>query len=301
MDDRVVVRSGSDNHVLFSVFRAYYPETERGVPRYVEHRHADLEVSYIISGSGLYRVDGVDYRFTPGDVFISRSNVPHCISYIDEDSAEQPSLLVLRFDSRFVWSPGGEWFNSKYLKLFTPSNGITPHIPANEPAAAVVSSLLDEISAECIAQDLAYDLIVKAKLMTLLANLVRYYHDELENDVQLPHENHRDKISRSTDYILAHLSEPLSLDILAKEAGMSRSYYCTIFKTLNGISVWDYISNQRIDLAQWKLENTDSSVLEISESCGYNSIANFNRSFRQHTGMTPTEYRSSRRAADKEK
>ena len=64
-------------------------------------------------------------------------------------------------------------------------------------------------------------------------------------------------------------------------------------KVLNGVSVWDYITEQRINLAQYQLETTEKSVTQVSEACGFNSIANFNRAFKKLTGMTPREYRRS--------
>ena len=85
----------------------------------------------------------------------------------------------------------------------------------------------------------------------------------------------------------------ITLDSLAEAAHMSRSYYSTIFKKLNGVSVWDYITNQRIDKAEQMLETTDIPVIEISENCGFNNISNFNRAFRKITGGTPRDYRKS--------
>ena len=49
--------------------------------------------------------------------------------------------------------------------------------------------------------------------------------------------------------------------------------------------------NMRIENAQHLLETTDRSILDISGSCGYNNISNFNRAFRRVTGKTPREYR----------
>ena len=101
------------------------------------------------------------------------------------------------------------------------------------------------------------------------------------------------------NHIHSHLDEPLTLDQLAKEACMSRSYYSTIFKALNGVSVWEYIVARRIDLAQYKLETTGDSIMQISEDCGFTSIANFNRAFKKLTGKTPREYRQASAAPAK--
>ena len=134
-------------------------------------------------------------------------------------------------------------------------------------------------------------MLVKAKLLAMLSNLVRYFHKELPEPPEMPNSRHREQIERSMQFILKHLDAQLSLDDLAHEAQMSRSYYSTSFRKLNGVSVWEYIMNMRIENAQHLLETTDRSILDISGSCGYNNISNFNRAFRRVTGKTPREYR----------
>lgn len=292
MAEKVVVRSDTDNHVLFSIYKVYYPAVTRGEQPYTCHQHADLEISCILDGTGIYSCDGTDYAFSPGDVIFHRVNEGHYIKVFDKQCEEVPSLIVIRFDSRFVWSPGGEWSNRKYLQLFLQKSSLKRRIPHEAAEASVICSLLAEMFEECCGQAPSYDLVVKAKLMTILANMARYFHDYLEESRELTiNQRNLVQMEKSTSYILSHLSEPLTLDVLAKEACMSRSYYCTTFKTLNGQSVWDYITSQRIDLAQYQLENTNLTVLQISQNCGFNSITNFNRAFKKITGKTPMGYR----------
>ena len=300
--DRIVVRSDTDSHVLFSVFKVYYPYADKAEARYILHHHPELEISCILDGAGIYHCAGNDYPFSAGDVFFHRSNDVHYAKTLDTPDGKIPRLLVIRFAPRFIWSPGGEWFNSKYLQLFTQQNSIRRMIPHGERAAQIIVSLLAEIFEECRGQEPSYDLLVKAKLMTILANMARYYYRELEaEDAPGINQRHLEQMERSTSFILSHLGEDLTLEDLAHEACMSRSYYSTVFKSLNGLSVWEYITRQRIDLAQYQLETTANSVLQISEACGFNSIANFNRSFKKLTGKTPTEYRKSIAASHRDR
>ena len=67
--DRIVVRSDTDNHVLFSVFKVYYPYADKAEARYILHHHPELEISCILDGAGIYHCAGNDYPFSAGDVF----------------------------------------------------------------------------------------------------------------------------------------------------------------------------------------------------------------------------------------
>lgn len=291
MSNRVIVRSEIDNHVLFSVFKAYYPHISRGEQSYLEHKHTELEISSILNGSGIYSCDGVDYSFSPGDIFFHRGNDIHYIKSVNP--GDKPALIVIRFDPRLIWSTGGEWFNYKYLMLFMQKHIISCRIMHDCTAAMAINVLLEEIFQECYSQPPIYDLFVKAKLMTILANMARNFHTVLEQDnTPAMNKRHLAQMENSMNYILSHLDKNLTLDLLSKEACMSRSYYSTMFKNLNGVPLWDYITGQRIDLAQYQLETTDKTITQICESSGFNSIANFNRAFKKMTGKTPREYRN---------
>lgn len=103
---------------------------------------------------------------------------------------------------------------------------------------------------------------------------------------------------RGSLIINAHIAENLSFEKLADMANVSRSYYSRIFKIANRIPPMDCIIRKRIDLAKAALQKTDLSILEIAYQCGFNNTANFNRAFRQRTGLVPSAFRKQARRAD---
>lgn len=292
MSNRVVVRSDLDNHIFFSIYEAHYPDAVSGVQPFKDHRHNEIEVSVILSGTGLYNCHGEDLPFSPGTVFLHSANASHYFSYVNP--GEKHSLLALRFDSRFVWSPGDQWFDPRYLQIFLFSESFQRRIPPEESVAGSVGLLLKDIFQECHDHLPAYELVIRAKIMAILANITRYFSDKLQPHTEnaVIREEQLRQMESSMNYILNHLHEDLSLNQLAREAAMSRSYYSYLFKLLNRVSVWEYITNQRMDLAQYYLLNTKDSIMDISERCGYNSLSNFNRTFKRFTGKTPRQYRN---------
>lgn len=289
--DRIVIRSNNDQHVLFQVFRSIYPQHWSGYKEIFDHHHPDIEISGIVSGRGTYYCEGVEYSFQAGDVFLHCVNDQHCFHKIDP--AQQLIMVVFRFDQRMIWSQGRDWTENEYMQLFMENSGIGHHILHTAKEAQTICTLLQESFDECMNQEHAYEMIVKAKLLTILANLVRYFYNDLPKITLKVNPKHKLAVEKSMEYITRNLDLDITLDSLAEAAHMSRSYYSTIFKKLNGVSVWDYITNQRIDKAEQMLETTDIPVIEISENCGFNNISNFNRAFRKITGGTPRDYRKS--------
>ena len=57
--------------------------------------------------------------------------------------------------------------------------------------------------------------------------------------------------------------------------------------------MWDYVNSRRIDAAIRLLADNELNILDIAVKCGFNNTANFNKTFKKITGLTPTEYRHS--------
>ena len=246
-----------------------------------------LEVSLIKRGNGVYTVGNRTYDIREGDIFIFASDEAHCIT---EVSSEDMLIMNIHFEPRFIWAPGNGMFDAKYLRVFLDrapdfSNRLERDTDATREISALMLSMESEF--ECAKPE--YELVVKIRLLTLLVLLARSCGvDGRPERINSPSLHALDKVM---EYISANLTSPLSLDDLAAHANMSRSYFSTTFRRLNGVSPWEYITMKRVELALSMLEHSDRSIIEIACSCGFNNTANFNRAFRKVTGRTPSSYR----------
>ena len=78
------------------------------------------------------------------------------------------------------------------------------------------------------------------------------------------------------EFIQENYHDPmLSVESIADQFSLSTSYVSRFFKEQVGHSVTDYIHIVRLDRAKELLSNTDSTVSEIAEKVGYNSLHNF--------------------------
>lgn len=78
---------------------------------------------------------------------------------------------------------------------------------------------------------------------------------------------------------------------MADELHMSPSYFQHLYKDLFGISCINDVIGIRIAYARYHLKNTDLSIQEVAELCGYENDVHFIRQFKKLVGMTPGEYR----------
>lgn len=103
------------------------------------------------------------------------------------------------------------------------------------------------------------------------------------------------KISEAKQYILAHRQEPISLNEVSEQMGLSAPYFSSLFKKETGQNFTSFLQAARIDDAKKLLHNTKRDIAQIAYDTGFGSLTHFNRVFRQLTGQSPRDYRNDKK------
>ena len=270
--------------------RVYDSKPEFARRRYFEHRHADFELSYIMDGAGIHHIRGDQLEIKKGDLFVIGSNQIHCIT---DNLINSSPLFILnvQFEPKMIWSPLSNMLPPDYVNLFKlKCERVSPDC---ESYSTIVDKML-AIYRESIDKRPGYAIMIKSYLCEIIALLMR------ENPIEISPETKRTRESLITmdqvmTYINNNLGSSLSLAQIAERTGLSRTYFSTLFTSLNGLTPWEYITLKRIDKSKALLTSTQASILEISGLCGYENLSNFNRMFLRITGETPSQYRKSHR------
>jgi AraC-like DNA-binding protein len=93
------------------------------------------------------------------------------------------------------------------------------------------------------------------------------------------------------DYADAYFTGPITVEDMAKTAGLSSNHLLRMFRRAFRQSPYQYIINRRIEHAQHLLRQTDQSVTEICLAVGFESLGSFSWLFRRRTGLSPLAYR----------
>ena len=100
------------------------------------------------------------------------------------------------------------------------------------------------------------------------------------------------RIQLAVDHLRARYREPLSVEELARVAGMSVSHFYSCFRQEVGLPPIAYKHRIAVMAAEQLLTaNPDLSVEEVSGMTGFESSTYFRRIFKQHTGLSPRQYR----------
>lgn len=100
-------------------------------------------------------------------------------------------------------------------------------------------------------------------------------------------------ISTAINYIEDNITEDLSIEQIARQAGISPYYFQKGFSMLCGFSIAEYIRCRRLALAGSELLSTDKKIIDIALKYGYDSPDSFTKSFVRFHDVTPTAVRKS--------
>jgi len=99
-------------------------------------------------------------------------------------------------------------------------------------------------------------------------------------------------VIKAREYIEKHKTEELSLANVAKAAGASVFHFCKVFHKATGLKFTDYVARVRLEDARNRLLNPNRRISEIAYDVGFQSLTQFNRTFKRVFGQSPSDFRA---------
>ncbi len=99
------------------------------------------------------------------------------------------------------------------------------------------------------------------------------------------------QVLKAQRWMETNFSEISSIDLIAKDVGISPRHFKRRFKKATGDSPLKYLQSVRVETAKKKLETTQLTIDEITRQIGYEDSSSFCRLFKQYTELSPRAYR----------
>lgn len=246
------------------------------------------EIEFIIGGAGEMTTGGKHFKTTRGDLFFRKPG-------IETQGIAGYYSYVIAFDPIYHESRQNcyrseipYWIFDE--NTFIPDEGYFNHLPDryNTAKFSVLEPLFANIVQAFMSGKENNQPYLKANLLKIISIIDAELGVNPRNIEKRTIRNNYDKIISCKEYIDNNLGDKFTLEMLAKRCGLSRNFFCRIFKETLGSTPFEYIIENRMILARKLLTTTNISIEQISTICGFEDIAYFYRLFKRYFHTTPT-------------
>lgn len=248
------------------------------------HHHTEMELGLVVSGRGEYVLNGVKYLANEGDLFIVRSNEQHCVPTIYTDKFV---ALNIQLSTYFLWNICSDYISPSRIQAL-----INSDIPINHKLHDTeINFCMKNIAELMRLEDDSAMFSLRSEVLKVIIMISAKI--KVDDNRDAPSVDRLGDIQKAIEYIKANYGKQINLCDMAREAAMSQSYFSNQFKVISGVSPYNYLMTVRIENALEQLKDTNKTVMAIALECGFTSITSFNKAFKKHVGVVPTDVRKS--------
>ena len=261
---------------LLDDFRLFHLKDREGT-NIDYHYHEFCKLLMLRSGSGGYTVDGQRYSLDTGDIVLIGSG---CVHRPEFEHGSLYERVIIYISPEFLQQQSTP--DCPLLDIFNGEHGHVLHL--HQPD--ILWNLSDALEQELSKDEYGRVILSNGLLLRLLIEIARGIRNP-ETTFAKPIVPSDSRILEILRYIDAHLTEELSIDILAEEFFISKFHMMRLFKQETGRSIHDYLQERRLlfarDLMRLGVSATDSCF-----QSGFRSYSSFTRAYAKHFGTTPT-------------
>lgn len=253
---------------------------------FIWHWHPEIEITLILAGEILYRIQDKTYLLTKGNILFGNVNTVHSGKMHEKKDCEYISIT----------------FNPKLLYGFTESIIYTQYVQPIIFNRALSSLFFDESFAQY--ETLAF----------LVSDLIDNYHKQAEfGEFKMIHNLHEiwqiiyeksnqvgdfglakkeyERLDEIIAYVHNHYQEPITLEDIAREIHLCKGECSKLFKKSMKISLFSYLQEYRIERSVELLLNSTMSISDLAEQVGFSCANYYIKVFKKDKGCSPLKYR----------
>ena len=244
------------------------------------HQHKEIEILIIRAGRASVRIEGQEgeLALSEGDVVLIPPLLPHCYSK-EKDSPFSHDCVC--FDLSLLSD------RALVEGLLGGALTLPPVLYAAEEITREIFSHISAAVSACRQGGSGWELSSVGHLSLAFSALSR------EGRICAREDTARDDFrARVLEILEKEYGEYLSSAAVADRLYMSHAYFCRRFRAAFGLRFMEYLAMFSIEKSKPLLARTERPVSEISLAVGFRSFSHFTKTFRTHTGQTPSEYRT---------
>lgn len=246
------------------------------------HTHNFYEILFCMTDNIYFLINDKVYPLIGNDLIFLNSTDVHGFIFDHDTLLER---YIIEFNPDYINNVCEDF---DLLQDFRSDDRI-PIVHLNFEQTQTFLSLFNKLkSLETVEEEPTLPLYKKIRFTELLLQAHRY--SKTAENTFSPSSNPKVmRMQNILSYINNHLADDLSVTNIAENFYISPSHLSSVFKQFTGLTINQYIINQRILLASSLLKE-NHSVQAVAEQSGFNNYAHFIRTFKKHVGISPKQY-----------
>ncbi len=238
------------------------------------HWHSEMEFIYMEHGRLKIDVDGTLYEILKGQLLIVSANTMHAFMEVETDSV----IWVARiYPKNILGNLRGEENAAEIYRS-------TLLIRTTDRMKTIFADMLNAAYGrfnECYA-----GIKISELTLEILCNK-----STIKQYIPIRTVENSEPIYKMQQFVENNRFKDITLTMVAEYMGFSTAYCSKYIKKKTNLNFLDYVNSIHLREAEELLQTSDLSMTDVSYAAGFKSVQCFNRTFKKHRGMTPTEYR----------
>ena|SRR6218665_2480255 len=247
------------------------------------HYHPEIELIFLFGGSGKRQIGSNISYFTDGDLILIGSNLPHC--GMTNENTKNEYEVVIQFSMDFLGSQF--WKAPEMMRISSLLEKAKSGIVYGEEVKKALKSRIDALTEASSLTKLMILVEILDELSQTqdykILNASKYYLQTQKED--------NDRISVIFNYVKDHFKEQITLETVAELSNMTVPSFCRYFKKITNKTFTQFVNEYRITHSLKLLAEQPMSITEVCFDSGFNNFSYFNKTFKEHTQKSPSQYR----------
>lgn len=255
----------------------------------VWHAHSEYQLFVVLQGTGTRFIGDSIRSFKPGELIFTGPHLPHLWrsdeKYFKKNSSLETHGIVLYLDEHFLGQNMLDKVELHRLKvLFDKSmRGLEFYGHHKLQVIEMMKGLLKMNGVSSLVQLL--------QILDILSTTKEYHYLSSQDYAANMNEHETDRLNKVYEHIITNYRSKIPLEQMAEMLHMTPTSFSRYFSMKNNKPYSRFIAEIRVKHACELLTETDMSVAEICYDCGFNTLSNFNKQFKDIMGKKPTDYK----------
>ncbi|MDI6050784.1 AraC family transcriptional regulator [Flavobacterium sp. XS2P24] len=247
------------------------------------HYHPEIELVFVNGGSGKRQIGSHISYYTDGDLILIGSNLPHCGFTNEETGNKNETVIQMKPD--FL---GNGFFDISEMtnirNLFSQAKaGIAFEGETKRNIGKKIESMEEQSHFERLLTMLSILNELELSKESTVLNA-----DGFSMEMQM---QDNDRINAVFNYVKDNFQEHITLEQVSELVSMTEPSFCRYFKKITNKTFTKFVNDYRLVHASKLLAEKPISISEICYESGFNNFSYFNKSFKEFTGKSASQYR----------